>query len=169
MTASGMVYEWKPKARCPVKAQVAGEELEKIRVRDGILTTGAVVKAARPKKSPLHPAFDWDDKIAAAKWRDEQASYMIRNITVKIADEDEDSEPTRAFYSVREDDDNHYQSLAVAFRNKETRAQILNRALEELETWERRYEHLVELAAMFSTIKRAKKKIKKSADLEARP
>jgi hypothetical protein len=67
----------------PVPADVAGPELERIWARHGKrLEPLDVVEAARPAKAPLHPCFDWDDKIAAEKYRLQQARMITRNIQI---------------------------------------------------------------------------------------
>jgi hypothetical protein len=46
--------------------------------RDGSITPEAVVAAARPKNSPLHQLFDWDNEVAGDKWRNHQARILIK-------------------------------------------------------------------------------------------
>jgi hypothetical protein len=43
------------------------------------LTPAAVVEAARPARSPLHDYFNWDDRAAAASYREEQARNLIQS------------------------------------------------------------------------------------------
>ena len=50
----------------------------------GRLTPDAVVEDAKSPKSPLHEHFDWDDSVAAVKWRIEQARTLIRQVTVTV-------------------------------------------------------------------------------------
>lgn len=52
--------------------------------RDGRLSPGEVVKEAKNKDSPLHDQFEWDDRIAGAKYRLEQAARLIRTIKVTV-------------------------------------------------------------------------------------
>jgi len=52
--------------------------------RSGILTPSAVVDEARPEDSPLHAAFEWDDSIAAEKYRLEQARRLLRQVGLFI-------------------------------------------------------------------------------------
>ena len=51
---------------------------------NGKLTPELVVRAAQAKSSPLHDYFDWDDKIAGARWRLEQARELIRSVKIDI-------------------------------------------------------------------------------------
>lgn len=152
----GMVYKWKEAVSIPVDPQVAGEELEKIRIRqNGRLESEDVVSAARPADSPLHPAFEWNDKKAAEKWRLEQAGHLIRSIVVTL-DDTGDREPVRAFVSVKRDEDRSYTSVQHALADAELRAQVVAAALAELDAWRKRHAELVELARIFTAIDEAR-------------
>jgi hypothetical protein len=65
-----------------IDAQVAGEELARIQARDGQLQASVVVEEARPSEAPLHPAFEWRDKVAAEQYRVWQARNLIRAVHV---------------------------------------------------------------------------------------
>lgn len=146
------VYQWKPKSQVAVEAQAAGERLETIRLRNrGSLTPAMVVKDARSEKSPLHPAFEWDDRRAAEKYRLDQASYIIRSIAVVVRNGDsEEPKVTRAFVSVTdEDDERQYTSVSVALTDPVLRAQVLEQATRELAAFEAKYSELEELAPVF--------------------
>lgn len=67
-------------------AQVAGEELERIKAQHGLLIPATVVEEARPVEAVLHPAFEWQDPIAAEHWREHQASSLIRRVRVVPAE-----------------------------------------------------------------------------------
>ena len=74
-------YKW----RIPVfnaDADTVGEIFESIEERDGVLSPSAVVDEARPEVSPIHACFEWDDEKAAEKYRETQASSMIRCLIV---------------------------------------------------------------------------------------
>lgn len=149
MTAT---YKWRAHAGVPIPAQVAGEALEAIRVRNnGRLTQDAVVQAARPKSSPLHPAFDWNDRSAAHKWRLSQAGYIIRKLDV-VQEDGPAAEPIRAFVNVSVENDRSYTSVAHAMSDDELRAQVIARAWKELQDWRERYEELAEFARIFAVI-----------------
>lgn len=65
-----------------VPAQVAGEELEKIFDLHGVINPKVVVDAARPNDAPLHPVFEWDDPVAAGKYREWQSRNLIKSVTI---------------------------------------------------------------------------------------
>lgn len=69
-----------------VNAQTAGEELARIAQDRGELKAPDVVDEARPEDALLHPAFEWNDQIAAELHRQDQARYLIRAVQVVKSD-----------------------------------------------------------------------------------
>lgn len=71
--------------------------------RDGDLNERAVLKDARPKSSPLHGYFEWDDGVAAEAHRLTQAASLIRRVRVTVIPHG-DAEPikVRAYVARRE-------------------------------------------------------------------
>jgi hypothetical protein len=57
--------------------------------RNGSVKTVDLVAAARPKDSPAHPAFEWDNKKAGDEYRLIQARHWIRAVTVTRPDSTE--------------------------------------------------------------------------------
>ena len=47
-------------------------------------TPKELVEAARDVNSPLHNEFEWNDGVAAQRYREMQAGYIIRSIELKI-------------------------------------------------------------------------------------
>jgi hypothetical protein len=65
-----------------VDAQTVGHELHRIYQDNGELTAPLVVDEARPDDAPLHPAFEWNDEVAAELHREHQARTMIRSVEI---------------------------------------------------------------------------------------
>jgi hypothetical protein len=150
-----MIYQFNSPAMAgivPVPAQKVGERLEKIRRKAGKLTKEAVVEDARPVNSPLHSIFEWDDTVAAEKFRLDQARFLIKSITVVV--NREQKSPVRAFVNVKEKEDTKkaYTSISDAMSDPKLRAQVLDRAFAELESWKNRYRHLEEFADIIDAI-----------------
>ena len=51
----------------------------------GKLTPTSVVALARNKNNPLHSLFDWNDKVAAAKYRLAQARSIITSFQIRTS------------------------------------------------------------------------------------
>ena len=142
-----MIYQWKAAAhvRGGVKAQAAGTHMEKLRKKKGALTAEIIVEDARSERSPLHPAFEWDDSVAAHEFRLDQARYVLRSV-VTVDESQPEGKPMRAFVVVNELGEDAYQPLYVVMADATLRQQVLSRAKRELQQWEERYRDLEELA-----------------------
>ena len=145
--ANKMVYQWRSAPwAIPIPAQVAGEEIDKIRERDGeLFSTASVLEEATPPTSPLHPAFEWDNTKAAHQYRLSQAGDLVRCLVV-VNEAHPEIPEARAYVSVRVEDGHRYVSSAFAFRNTDMRAQILQNALNDIASFQRRYAELFGLA-----------------------
>lgn len=84
--AAPVRYEWRPGGgRFGVPAAVAGAAVEAVRAANGgAVTPAALVDAARHPDAPLHPAFEWDDTVAAEKYRREQARGILRSLELVV-------------------------------------------------------------------------------------
>lgn len=142
-----MTYQWKVPGIMPVDAQTAGNELQRIYERDGVIEPETVVEESKSPSAPLHSCFEWDDEKAAHKYRITQAQGIIRAIVA--VDETEKSPETRAFVSVERE----YHPVSVVIRNPEKRDILLQNALNELHCFEKKYNSLCELSGVFSAIK----------------
>ena len=147
-------YRWKRSAHIGGDAQAVGEKLENLRLtHGGKLTPETVVKAARSKRSILHDSFEWDDSVAAARHRKDQARYLLRSITVVLVQEKGEKErEVRAFVVVGPEKAKHYTSLIVAMSNKTSREQLVAEAWQELEEWRERFQEYEELGAIFQAM-----------------
>jgi hypothetical protein len=151
-----MVFKWKPKVSIPVDAQVAGDEIQRItKEKGGVLKASDVVEAAKPKRSPLHPAFEWDDTKAARSYREDQARHMIRSIVV-VREDDEGKKKNgedkvfRAF--IHSESEDGYCTVHRTMSDEDLREEALARAWKELKDWRRRYSDFKDLAKVFEVI-----------------
>jgi len=144
-----MIYKFKSGTRLNVSAQAAGElcaELES----QGRLTPREVVDASRPEDAPLHVAFEWDDAVAAERYRETQASYIIRSIEVVL---EGSSKPTRGFVSLTVNkDEREYREINRVLSIRSERELLLEQAKRELMAFKSKYAVLEELADVFAAI-----------------
>jgi hypothetical protein len=90
-----------------IPAQVAGQELEKLRREGGRIIAAEVVAAATPEDAPLHPAFEWDDSAAAQAHREHQARNLVRRVQVLTEHRDPEVlrvEPIRPIHAAARDE-----------------------------------------------------------------
>lgn len=59
--------------------------IQNIYERDGDVKPSALIAAAKPKTSPAHDAFEWDDKSAGIEYRLIQARRYIRIVKIEVA------------------------------------------------------------------------------------
>ena len=147
-----MIYQYSTGYRGRNNAQAMGEACERIE-RRGTLTPAALVDEARPEDSPIHDSFEWDDAIAAEKYRCTQAGYYIRHLEAIPVDT---GQPMPAFVSATpvsaKDGTMGYVSIQTALASEPTRAIVLERAKRELAAFREKYEELEELADVFAAI-----------------
>lgn len=122
-----------------------------------------VVNAARPKASPLHSRFEWDNTKAAQEYRLWQARHLI-NVTVEYFGGEESSFTGRVFVSLTSDrgDGAGYRSMVSVMSDDQHRARLMQDALEEMDVFKRKYIRLKELADVFvamSKVKRRREKV----------
>lgn len=133
--------------------QAIGEALAAVAEgRNGELVPSEVVDAARDASSPLHPHFEWDDGVAAEKYRLDQARDIIRCIRVeKIGD---NVEPARAFLSIA-DNGTSYRSIQEVRSSPDLQAKLLGAAERDLDAFTTRYRALKDICEIVETAKTA--------------
>lgn len=118
----------------------------------GQFTAQDVVDYARPKASPLHKYFEWDDTKAADQYRLDQARRVIQLVVIRVGDSE-----VREFQNVfvKEEDRRMYVRTDKAQRSTDLWQQVLDAALNEANAWARRYETLSQLSTVVKAIKTA--------------
>lgn len=146
-----MVFEWKSGTRMNVDANVAGNVCSQLEKTVG-LTARSLLDASRPENAPLHSAFEWQDSIAAEKYREEQAGYIIRHIVVKP--EKKEQEPVRAFFTIAPENtaSPKFESVTTIFANPVKQNTLLAIALKELQAFKHKYAVLKELKPVIDAI-----------------
>lgn len=144
-------------------AQEYGERLEILAEQnDNQLEPAVVVDDARNKLSPLHDCFEWDDSKAAHAHRLERARYLIRSVEVVIRRDGKEFQ-TRAFHNVIIRRNAHteraYAAVERVMSEPELRQQVIEKALHELESWQRRYSEYKELGMVFAVIGTAREDV----------
>lgn len=107
--------------------EVNPKEVGDILASLGKFTSRDIVEFARPKNSPLHKYFEWDNDKAAEAYRLTQARHLVLSIEVE--------EGVRAFESVVVDSKRMYVSHRDVISSGDLVAQVLQSALNELLYW----------------------------------
>lgn len=135
----GYKYEYRVPTH-KVEAQVAGEECERLAKSEAGLSPKTLLDAARPDEAPLHGEFEWEDAVAAEKYRLHQARKIIEDITVTATAD----EPvvTRAFVSVPQTPTGVYLHVASVMGSDYLAASLMKTARRELEIFSAKYARL---------------------------
>ena len=107
-----------------------------------------IVEAAKDEESELHKCFEWDDSVAAEKYRLQQARAIIVNLV--YAPKTKEEEPVRCFQITTERCT--YQPTKQFLVQENEYQSLLARAKAELESFKRRYATLTELESVFEAI-----------------
>lgn len=88
------------------------DHLQAIYDERGELTPALVVDVARQDDHPLHARFEWNDTVAAERYRREQAHRLIRSVRVNYRSAKTQSTISiRAFHAVPRVDDSGKQKF----------------------------------------------------------
>ena len=146
-----MVYKWKSGARIKGDAQASGELMEELSLSEEGLTARSLLEANIPEDAPLHNDYEWDDSIAADKWRLQQSNQFIAALTVVVFEEkSNEAEQPRAFHITTQE--HCYDSLNVILSEPNKYEAMLQSAKAELNTFKRKYKMLKELKPVFNVI-----------------
>jgi hypothetical protein len=157
-----MTYQWKENARVRgVSAQMAGERLSELKAQFGAVTPQVVLDDARPEGSPLHTAFEWNDEIAAERFRLQQASYVIRSIVMQPATVG--ATAVRVFVHVESEDEEsergEYLTRAEVLGDDELRRRTLMRVLNNAANELRDFADAPEFRQVVTTIARVRARL----------
>ena len=128
--------------KCYEEIQTLGEDF----------TPRDVLELARDPRTELHKCFDWDDTIAAEKWRLHQARQICGSISVVV--EHEEQAPVE--YRLIEHDSStmSYRPIVFTVRNEDQYGQLLRQAKRELDAFQRRYKIIKELKNVIEEIEK---------------
>lgn len=153
-----IVYEFKSGFQVRgTDAQTAGEVMAALSASQGGLTPARLVDRSRDLHAPLHGYFEWDEGKAAERYREEQARYLMRSVTV-VRIEGDDHEravtargPIRAFVPASEKA-NVYEPIQVVVRTQDKREGLLRQAKADMAAFVRKYRVLSELDGVMTAI-----------------
>lgn len=138
-----MQAEWKIKGIFKADAQKVADEIGEKRV-----TPQEVLDKARDENSELHKCFEWNDSVAAEKYRLQQARAIIVNLVYSPKTEEE--QPVRCFQITTERCT--YQPTKMFLVQKDEYQSLLKRAKAELDSFKEKYKTLSELEEVFNAI-----------------
>lgn len=107
-----------------------------------------VLEKAKDETTELHKCFEWNDSIAAEKYRLEQAKNIIRMLVY----EKETKEQAVVRYYAKTETKHVYQPTKQILVQEDEYQGLLRRALAELEAFKNKYHTLTELENIFEAM-----------------
>lgn len=138
-----MLAEWRVKGIYKADAQKVADEIGNDKI-----TPQEMIEKARNEQSELHKCFEWNDTVAAEKYRLQQARTVLSMLVFKPKTEEE--QPVRIFSLTTEK--STYQPTKQFLVQADEYQDLLKRALVELEAFKRKYRTLNELEEVFKAI-----------------
>lgn len=145
-----MVYQYKINGIYKTPAQIAGEVCAQLENSPAGLTPKSLLDASRDKNAPLHDEFEWNDTIAAERYREKQAGDIIRNICIVRAESFE-HEPTRAFVNIRNTEKaGTFRNIAAVMDDSDMREKLMTSAKREMQSFIAKYRTLEALSGVIA-------------------
>lgn len=133
-----LVFGFKDGSRVHGDPQKVGEELTRIRQQRGALRAPEVVDEARKSGNPLHRYFEWDNRAAADKYREEQARHLIASVVVIQTAEHGEVNPIRAFVKISTEQIDSYEPIATVMGDAGLRERVIREVIEDISDMRRK-------------------------------
>lgn len=141
------MVEWKIKGLYKADAETVYKEITAL---GDSFSPADIVEAARNESSELHKCFEWDDSIAAEKYREHQARMVVAQLVVRTETTDNTPVSVRVISSANAM--NSYMPTKMLIRSEPEYADLLERAKRELRAFQQKYITVVELQDIFAMI-----------------
>lgn len=125
------------------------------RVAEEIISIGEkatphqILDKARDPATELHKCFEWDNSVAAEKYRIFQARQVVCRLVIKETIK-EDKPPIRFMFQTKNGDG--YQPTKIIYRNPDKYQELLQSVLRDLIAIRNKHSNLAELEDVFAAI-----------------
>ena len=141
-----IIAEWK----MPIFKADAQKCAEEIMTLGDKITPDEVLEKARDENTELHKCFEWDDNVAAEKFRKIQARDVIRFIVIKEEKKPEDRPQIKVFHVTEKT--GGYKPIEFIVKHEDEYKALLERAWAELRALKAKYSMLEELREIMELI-----------------
>ena len=128
-------------------ANLVADEIEAI---GESATPSQILEKAKDESTELHKCFIWDDTEAAEKWRLHTARMICCNIVIQRVERDEDIPQIRYFH--KPVNGQGYKPAPVIIKRPDEYQALLQRAMNELAAFKKKYAALSELEDILALI-----------------
>lgn len=134
-------------------AEVAGPVCLKLKESKIGLSPETLLEASRAEDAPLHNEFEWDDTVAAEKFRKEQARFIIRNLEIHRVDAPTVEYPKERAFLYTGEKKTGYVPMKDILTNDEWRTNLLNAAKRDMNYFIAKYHRLEELTKIINDMR----------------
>lgn len=128
-------------------AEVAGKVCMELKETVG-LTPKSLLDASRDPTAPLHNEFEWDDAIAGEKYREQQASCIIRHLVIEKIDTEEARKVRDRSFVFTGERSVGYVPLKEALNNDTWRENLMKAAVKDMKFFVAKYKRLTKLSGV---------------------
>lgn len=114
------------------------------------VTPSQILEKARDKTTELHKCFEWDDSVAAEKYRLHQARQVVCNLVIKQDEVDKTAPQRRVLHKTEAT--GGYKPLSLIVKNQTEYEKLLEQAMSELRAFKIKYHALSELEEILAMI-----------------
>lgn len=145
---SSMTAAWTPgfESMFRADAQLVAEEIASIGEK---ATPHQILDKARDPNTELHKCFEWDDSVAAEKYRLSQARKVVCNLVIRETVQDK-KPPIRFMLQTKNGDG--YQSTRIIYKDPDKYQELLASVLRDLVAIRNKHRNLSELEEVFEAI-----------------
>ena len=118
------------------------DQLQSIYEARGRLTPKILVDEARDPAHPLHSRFEWDNDVAAERYREAQAGELIRSVKISYRATSGRPASVNAFQSVRRPSGPGYEPVEEVIQDEFTTKILLADMERDWRAFKARYEGL---------------------------
>lgn len=123
-------------------------ELHKIYREHNRLTPRLVLETARNPEHPLHSRFEWNDGVAAEKYRLDQARTLIAVVKVRYRDAKDAPQQVRRWHNIQRDSGNVYEPVEEILDDPIATKILLGQMRREWQAMKARYSRFSEFRDM---------------------
>jgi len=131
-------------------AQLMGALVTSIQRQNARLDTTEILRLviakSRPKSSPTHHLFEWDQAKGHALYLMDRARTLVR--TIRFVPSETPDEPMQAFPILLTEGKRGPVAMHQVMQSKDMMTAVIEQAKADLVTWRRRYDHLRRVAKM---------------------
>lgn len=141
------MVEWKVKGLYKADAETVYKEITAL---GDTFSPEEIVEAAKDEATELHKCFEWNDSVAAEKYRLHQARMIFTQLVVRTETSDNTPVVVRVISSASAS--NIYTPTKMLVKSDTEYADLLERAKRELQAFKQKYATVVELQEIFTAI-----------------